>query len=137
MVDWFYTVIYRNIYETGIADIEADPEDKLFYTSGEVMAALEELINAHNLPEKDNEQQSQKEGEHPQLQQSDFASNSYKDLLVQCFLKSINTMRRILVHEIGLPRVYDRYLVLHADDITYVNTTRLLIRCKKLLQGRK
>lgn len=66
-----------------------------------------------------------------------MTSSSYKDLLVLCFAKALNTMRRILVHEVGLPRVYDRYLVLHADDITYVNTTRLLIRCKKLLHGRK
>lgn len=48
MVDWFYTVLYRNIYETGNADIEADPEDKLFYTTGEVMASLQELITQHS-----------------------------------------------------------------------------------------
>ena len=48
MVDWFYTVLYRNVYETGNADIEADLGDNLFYTPGETMAALQELIYFYN-----------------------------------------------------------------------------------------
>lgn len=133
LVDWFYTVLYRNIFETSNADLEADPEENLFYTPAETMTALQELIYHHDREDQGKDAKLPDSGSRG----PEFAIDSYKDLLVQCFSKSLNTMRRILVHEIGLPRVYDRYLVLHADDVNYVNTTRLLVRCKKLLEGRK
>ena len=57
--------------------------------------------------------------------------------MVQFYLKGINTLRRVLDDELGLHKHYQKYIQIHGAQINLENTSRLLIRCKLLLQGRK
>ena len=57
--------------------------------------------------------------------------------LVDLFSKAINTLRKLLIEEFGMTRLYERFILLHGQEITIDNASRLLIRTKHLLQGRK
>ena len=53
------------------------------------------------------------------------------------FSKAIATLRKLLVEEFVMPRLYDKLIVLYGQDITIENTSKLLNECKVLLSGRK
>lgn len=57
--------------------------------------------------------------------------------LVDLFAKSVNTLRKLLVEEFGMQRLYERFILLHGQDITVDNATRMMIRTKHMLEGRK
>lgn len=57
--------------------------------------------------------------------------------MINSYVRGINTLRHILVRELGLFSLYKKYLLIHGTVINLENTSRLLIRCKLLLKGRK
>ena len=57
--------------------------------------------------------------------------------LVPSFIKGVCTLREILKKELGMQRLYEKYIHLYASEIDLENTSKLLLRCKSLLQGRK
>ena len=52
-------------------------------------------------------------------------------------MKAVNTLRSLLVDEFAMQRLYERYILLHGQDVNVENAVRLLIRCKHLLKGRR
>ena len=65
------------------------------------------------------------------------ASGMPQARLVDVFAKAVNTLRELLVREFGMQRLYERFILLHGSDITVDNASRLLIRTKHILTGRK
>jgi len=124
-------------------DFNANEDEGMYSSPTEVEASLQELMfHQRSVGRRQEEDQAADEGSKGKDQAKDKKEDkeeleSYKDLMALYFTKAINTMREILLHEIAQPLVYQRYLVLHADQISFANTSRLLIRCKMLLEGRK
>ena len=124
-------------------DFNANEDEGMYSSPTEVEASLQELMfHQRSVGHRQEEDQAADEGSKGKDQAKDKKEDkeeleSYKDLMALYFTKAINTMREILLHEIAQPLVYQRYLVLHADQISFANTSRLLIRCKMLLEGRK
>lgn len=124
-------------------DFNANEDEDMYSSPTEVEASLQELMfHQRSVGRRQEEDRAADEGSKGKDQAKDKKEDkeeleSYKDLMALYFIKAINTMRQILLHEIAQPLVYQRYLVLHADQISFTNTSRLLIRCKMLLEGRK
>jgi len=124
-------------------DFNANEDEDMYSSPTEVEASLQELMfHQRSVGRRQEEDRAADEGSKGKDQAKDKKEDkeeleSYKDLMALYFIKAINTMRQILLHEIAQPLVYQRYLVLHADQISFANTSRLLIRCKMLLEGRK
>jgi len=124
-------------------DFNANEDEGMYSSPTEVEASLQELMfHQRSVGRRQEEDQAADEGSEGKDQAKDKKEDneeleSYKDLMALYFTKAINTMRQILLHEIAQPLVYQRYLVLHADQLSFANTSRLLIRCKMLLEGRK
>ena len=57
--------------------------------------------------------------------------------MISNYSKGINTIRHILKNELGLDSLYEKYIQIHGNGIDLENTSRLLIRVKLLLEGRK
>ena len=57
--------------------------------------------------------------------------------MVNFYVKGINTLRYILRKELGMFNLYKKYILIHGTAINLETTSRLLIRCKLLLKGRK
>lgn len=57
--------------------------------------------------------------------------------MVSFYVKGINTLRFILNKELGMSNLYKKYILIHGTSINLETTSRLLIRCKLLLKGRK
>lgn len=53
------------------------------------------------------------------------------------YVRGISTLRKILKEELGLKSVYQKYIQIHGYQLNLENVSRLLIRVKLLLQGRK
>lgn len=65
--------------------------------------------------------------------QRDFKETS---TLKPFYLKAINTLREILKVEMGIPHLYYKYINQYSE-ITYENTSKLLLRCKVFFRERK
>ena len=52
------------------------------------------------------------------------------------YARAVNTLRELLVTELGMPKVYERYLQI-AKSLDVPDCRLLLQACSKLLQGRK
>ena len=67
------------------------------------------------------------------LKQNDEPS----DIIHTNFVKGIATLRHILKNEIGMSRLYEKYIYLYGQTVDLENTSKLLLRCRVILQGRK
>lgn len=61
----------------------------------------------------------------------------FRDRMISNYVKGINTLREVLKNELCLSSLYDKYIQIHGNGIDLENTSRLLIRVKLLLEGRK
>lgn len=115
--DWYNTRLYRKVHDKQIVQFNHDLDPSLFNSSSEIVETLNDL---HNRNADDGD-----------LEQYERAG------LLPSFIKGICTLREILKNELGMQRLYEKYIHLYGQVIDLENTTKILLRCKSLLQGRK
>ena len=115
--DWFNTRLYRRVHDEHIVQFNHDLEPTLFNSPSEIVETLNDLHNRNIGAE--GQEHYERAG------------------LLPSFIKGVCTLREILKKELGMQRLYEKYIYLYGQEIDLENTSKLLLRCKLLLQGRK